>query len=365
MATTTWVPTTDQILNLEGVRHRIDRFRFELCDRELRPIGELHPDLSEATPSIQNDTSDNTSRRLSGMKLTADEVADVNTLTDRLRVYMTLQNDEEYRLGTFLWADDSRPERSWGAEKNSELVDFSYILNQPAANSYGWGKNATISLVIFFLMFRAGFSMEDIAVVGDEANRGMVDVKAWEPGATWLQMLADVGSLIGFASPWFDRDGRVHFDQPPNPDTDQITIPAYDADTRVIADSIVFSDDMLAAPNVFTVYDSGTDRLRSGTYELPSSAPHSFANRGFRIARVESTQGIETQALASRAARNLARNSDAFEWVTFNSTADPRHETHDVIEAFGERWLETSWSIELRSGGPMQHTMKRVTYDIV
>jgi hypothetical protein len=80
---------------------------------------------------------------------------------------------------------------------------------------------------------------------------------------------------------------------------------------------------------------------------------------------VESTQGIETQALASRAARNLARNSDAFEWVTFNSTADPRHETHDVIEAFGERWLETSWSIELRSGGPMQHTMKRVTYDIV
>jgi len=362
---TLWAPTTEQILNLDGVRHRIDRFRFELCDRELNPIGELHPDRTSSAPQIQNDSSDNTSRRLTGLKLTPDESSDVNTLTDRLRVYMTLQNDDEFRLGTFLWADDSRPERSWGAEQNAQLVDFSYILNQPAANAYGWGKNATIALVIFFLLYRAGLSLEDIAVVGDEASRGLADPKTWEPGATWLQMLTDVGAVVGFTSPWFDRDGRVHFDQSPDPDRDNVTIPSYDSGTRVIADSIVRSDDLLAAPNVFAVYDSGTDRLRSGTYALPVSAPHSFARRGFRIAKVESVQGLDTQAQANNAARNLARSSDAFEWVTFNSTADPRHETLDVIEAFGERWLETSWALELRSGGAMQHTMKRVTYDVI
>lgn len=362
---TLWAPTTEQILNLDGVRHRIDRFRFELCDRQLNPIGELHPDRDSSVPQIQNDFSDNTSRRLSGFKLTPEEASDVNTLSDRLRVYLTLQNDIEFRLGTFLWADDSRPERSWGAEQNAELVDFSYILNQPAASAYGWGKNTTIALVIFFLLMRAGIPLEDIAVVGDEANRGLADPKAWEPGATWLQMLNDLGALVGFASPWFDRDGQVHFDQPPNPDVDEVTIPSYGSDTRIIADSIVRSDDMLSAPNIFTVFDSGTDRLRSGTYEIPASAPHSFANRGFRIARVESVQGLGNQTIANRAAQNLARNSEAFEWLTFNTTADPRHETLDVIEAFGVRWLETSWSLELRSGGPMQHTMKRVTYDVV
>lgn len=364
MATTTWSPTTEEILNLDGVRHRIDRFRFELCDRDLNPIGELHPDEGNV-PQIQNDTSNNTSRRLTNFKLTPDESADINTLTDRLRVYMRLQNDAEYRLGTFLWADDSRPQRSWGNEQNAELVDFSYVLSQGSATAFGWGKGATITLIMFFLMFRAGFELKDVAVIGDEAARGLRDARSWEPGATWLQMLTDLGAACGFVPPWFDRDGRCHFDQPPDPAFDELTVPSYDAETRIIADSIVHTDDMLSAPNTFAVYDSGTDRLRSGRYDLPASAPHSFAKRGFRIAKVESVQGLETQAIADKAARNLARSSDAFEYLTFNSTADPRHETFDIVEAFGERWLETAWSLELRSGGPMQHTLKRVTYATV
>jgi hypothetical protein len=121
----------------------------------------------------------------------------------------------------------------------------------------------------------------------------------------------------------------------------------------------------LAAANAFAVYDSGTDRLRSGRYDIPASAPHSFANRGFRIGRSESVQGLENQDLATRAARNLARRSDVFEYVTFNSTADPRHETYDVVDAFGDRWLEVSWSLELRSGGAMSHNLKRVSYDVI
>src|SRR5690606_33774020 len=51
-----FIPTATQILNLENVRQRTDSFRFELCDKHLKPIGELHPDFSQ-TPTIQNDTS--------------------------------------------------------------------------------------------------------------------------------------------------------------------------------------------------------------------------------------------------------------------------------------------------------------------
>lgn len=359
-----WAPTTDQILNLEGVRRRSDRFRFELCDRDLRPIGELHPDRAGSVPSITNDTSSNTARRLSGLKLLPDEAADVNTVTDRLRVYMVLQNDEEFPLGTFLWADASEPLRSWGSESTSELVDFSYILDQPTTQAFGWGRGANITLIMIFLLNRVGFELGDLYPIGTEGARLLAEPKSWEPGVTWRQMLIDLGSVVGFAPPWFDRNTKLHNDQTPDPALDEPTVPAYGPDTRVIADSIVFSDDLLAAPNEWAVFDSGTDRLRSGRYQLPASAPHSFQNRGYRVGKTESVQGLTSQALADKAARKLANSGNALEWISFSSTLDPRHDTYDIYDAFDRRWLETSWTMELRSGGTMTHTAKRTSYDV-
>lgn len=360
----TWQPTTEQILNLDGVKRRSDRFRFELCDQDLKPIGEVHPDRAESVPTISNDTDSNSSRRMSGFKLLPDEIRDVNTITDRLRAYMILQNDVEFRLGTFLWADANRPQRSWGEEQHSELVDYSYILDQENTQAYGWGRGGTIVLIMYFLIFRAGFELADVAAIGPEASRGLVEPMSWQPGSRWMQQLEDLGNIVGFAPPWVDRDGRFHLDQVPDPAYDEPTVPAYGSGTRVMADSILYSDDILSAPNDFAAFDSGTDRLRSGRFQVPTSAPHSFAKRGFRIGKTESVQGLETQAQANKATRNLARESDAFEVVVFTSTADPRHETYDIVDAFGKRWLETGWSLELRSGGPMQHTMKRTTYDV-
>src|SRR5690606_16740578 len=110
-----FAPTATQILNLENVRQRTDSFRFELCDKDLKPTGGLHPDFSQR-PTLQNDTSNSRSRRRQNLKLFPDEAQDVNPLTDRVRVYMTLQDGTEYRLGTFMWADNSRPLREWGEE---------------------------------------------------------------------------------------------------------------------------------------------------------------------------------------------------------------------------------------------------------
>lgn len=363
MATRIWAPSSDDILDLKGVYHRVDRFRFELCDQQLRPTGELHPDR-DSPPSIQREADG--SRRLSGLKLVGSEIDDINPLTDRLRVYMVLQNDVEYRLGTFLWIDASRPERSWGTEHTSELADFTHILSQKATRPYEWGRGAgPINLIIMFLCFKAGFELEDLAKIGDESRRSIAEPVTWAPGASWSDMLGDLGNLLGFVPPWFDRDGRMHFDQAPDPAIDATTVPPYGPGTRVIADSVVSTDDILNASNVWAVVDSGTDRLRVGRYTLPESAPHSYQKRGYRVADVENVQGLTSQAQADNTARKRARSAgDSFEFLTFNSTLDPRHDTYDVVDAFGKRWLETSWSMELRSGGAMSHTLKRTSYDV-
>jgi hypothetical protein len=359
-----WAPTSDQILNLDGVRRRFDSFRFELNNRDLTPIGELHPDRTGSVPSIQNDISNETSRRLSNFKLTGDEAQDVNPVSDRLRVYMVLQNGAQYLLGTFLWATENEPVRSWGLEKHHELLDYSFILNQQSTKAYGWGRGGTINLIMIFLMGEAGLGLRDMYPIGEEANRGLREPRSWEPGSTWAEKIDNMGIGCGFAPVWFDRFGRAHLDAAPSPEFDQPTVPEYDVNTRIIADSIMYSNDILSAPNEFGVFDSGTSQLIVGRHQLPAAAPNSFNKRGFRIGATESVQGLTSQAAANKSALGLARRSDVYEYLTFQSTADPRHDAYDIVPAFSKNWLEIGWDLECRCGGLMTHNLKRVFYDV-
>ena len=170
----------------------------------------------------------------------------------------------------------SRPLRSWGNQYDAELVDLTYVLDQQSTQALGWGRNTLITNIIFAILGRAAFTLDDVAVVGEEAKRNLAEPMVWQPGTTWLQMLTDLGNIVGFAAPWFDRNGLIHHDQPPDPDIAIPTVPSYDSAPRIVADSIVPSDDLLSAPNDFAVFDSGTDRLRVGRYQLPAGAPHSL-----------------------------------------------------------------------------------------
>lgn len=354
-----WAPTTEQILNLDGVRRRSDQFRFDLLDQTGAVIGALHPDR-ERPPVVSNDTTRTVPRSLSSFHLPADETRDINPVTDRVQAWMRLQNGVEFSLGVFLWGDASQPVRGWGEEHSSSLVDRTMILNQPFTGSHGWPAGARTDLIILFLVFQAGFTLEDIGGSGDVAT--LSEPVAWPPGTTYTRALTDVGEQIGIAAPWADRHGLLHFEEPPDPTAGDVTaqIPPYGPGTRIIVDSIVRSDDLLAAPNYFFVYDTGIKTSRTGSYSLPASAPHSEANRGFRVAMVEGMQGLASTAQADKAARALSRTKGlAFDWINWSSTADPRHDTWDLVQVEGDTFLETGWSLTCRSGAPMRHTARR------
>jgi hypothetical protein len=359
MSFTHWRPTTDQILNLDGVTRRADSFRFELCNRSWRPIGGLHPDRAVTTPSVS--AAATSARRLSGLMLPESQAADVDVLTDRLRVYMVLQNSDEFLLGSFMWGAESEPLRSWGPEHHSELTDPTFILDQEVTRPYGWSRGGNIHVIMHFLLRQAGFEPRDFFIAAG-ADRGLSEPMSWQPGTTWMRMLEDLCAIVGFAKPWADRFGVIFLRPAPDEDS-PTTVPAYEPGTRIIADSITFTRDMLDAPNDFAVFHSGTDRIITGRAQIPASAPHSFARRGFRIGKAESQQGIETQGQANVAARNLRRSEGlAHQWLAFESSLDPRHDLWDVYDALGSRWVEESWDMQLRSGGKMGHRARRTIY---
>lgn len=360
-----WTPTTAQILDLDEVRHRSDRFEFELQDQQGRLMGSLAPDRDRA-PVVKNDVGSTIHRTLTSFHLPHGEAADVNPITDQVQVWMRLQNDERFSLGVFRWADSARPQRGWGGELASSLSDKGLLLDQGHRGSLSWAPGgATVGLILLFIALK-NFTLDQIAPLPPVVDRGLTEPVSFNPGGTWTRAMTEVGAQVGLVAPWFDRDGILHLTEPPDPDLVSPAMAPYGPGTRVIANSVIESDNLLSAPNVFEVYSSDPNSTARGLHQLPPSAPHSRERRGFEVAMVESVQDLARGAPAGRAARALATGPGRpMEQLEFDSTADPRHDTWDVvtwIDEAGEetRWVETGWTIPCRSGAPMAHKIEKV-----
>ncbi|HEV2928868.1 MAG TPA: hypothetical protein VGW74_09255 [Propionibacteriaceae bacterium] len=355
-----WAPTTTDLLDLSGVRRRADRFRFELWQQGFL-AGTLTPDAARP-PTVKVDTSRAAVRTLESFYLPAGQMHDIDTVADRVRVVHVLQNGAEFSLGWFMWGDDSRPRRGWGSERSSTLVDEGHRLDVGIDRTIGFGAGVDVLLVAIYMALlvipseRISYELTDATLTAPVS---------WPPGTNQVRIMTELMAGIGYLPPFFDRDNILHFR--PLPDvSDPAFEPALSYDTpRVLADSVVESDDLLDAPNRYIVYDSsGQGGGIVGHYDIPSSAPFSIAARdGVVVPRIEAQQGIGTPAAAAKAAKALAmRDGVAYRWASWQSPADPRHDVWDPVALLGRPYLEPAWSISCRSGGVMTHTAKQVAW---
>jgi hypothetical protein len=351
-----WAPTTDQLLDLDGVRRRADSFRFVLLDKEEQDIGELHPDL-DSPPTMKFDSSGSVQRTMSNFNITAIEAGDINPLSDRLRPEMVLQNGAVFPLGIMLWGDDSEPLRPWGPERASELVDKMNILNQGIRQTFGLGKGADIGLAVLGVAL-AYLPIEQIDVDSISADLGVGTT--WALGTAGSKVLTDLLKNVGFLRPYFDLAGHLRMRDTPDVASASPSL-VYEAGGRIIADSILDSNDALRAPNLYKALDPSGQAPVVGTYQIPASEPHSFENRGFYVLHEESIQGLKDTARANRAAKALAVTAGrGYRFRSFESTIDPRHDGSEVLTVIGETWMEDAHSFPMISGGKMSHSLRRV-----
>lgn len=349
--------TTAQLIELDGIRQRSDGFRFELLDVDGALLGELHPNSS--TPAVvTNDVSRRVPRSLDGLKLNPADAAEVNVIRHRVRVVMVLQNGAEFSLGTFLWGDDSRPRHSWGVTRSSSLIDRSFILDQQIGRVVSYNRGMNVGLGFLGVVLDV-LTLDEI--IAEENEQALSAPVAWPPTATRGQIATDLADKIGFLPPYFDRDGFLVWRSVPEVTTAQPAL-VYNAGGRIIAGSMVESDNLLTAPNRYVVVESaGNGNPVVGSWDIPSTAPHSIANRGFPVVRTETMQGIGGPAQAVNAARALAkRDTSTYEWAEFSAVADPRHDTYDVVQYLGVNYLEVAHRLVCRSGGGHFHKLRRV-----
>lgn len=351
------MPTTAELLDLTNVSVRAESVAFELVDPAGAYLGELHP---EAVAKIDNDASAQIKRRLTGLRIAASEVADVNPLSDRLRPFWLLSNGDRLPLGLFLFADASTQRFSFGTTLAGTCVDQGLILGQQLRSSIGFPADTAASTALQTVAEAAGIFTTSIAPSG----YGLGSPLAWPAGTggvTYAKVMEDLCSVAGYHSPYFSNTGTLTIRQA----TDlAVATPTflYRDGGRIATGSMNEATDLLTAPNAFLVIDtSATTGDVSSFWPIPDDAPHSFARRGFYITKVVEAPGVGSVEQAAAVAQAAYRqHPQAYESVTWSSPADPRHDTFDVVDFRGVTYLETSWSLTLAPGGPMTHQAVRV-----
>ena len=340
----------DPLLDLDPwVGQRQCTFRLQLLDGV---SGEQKGDITPIRGArLTHDTNRTIKRQLS-MELGVTDTLRVNTVRDRVLVYMTFPNGAQYPLGRYMFTDSSRQFFTSGRLSNVVMNDEMFLVDQQITSGIN-AKDKSVDnvlasvldpLPIHYRMEQSSFSSQESFSVG--TNRGQI-----------LQSLSLVGDYF---SPWFDNTGELRFIRSFNPAT-RIPDFDFDAGNSVMRDSINETDDLITAPNVFVVISNDPDDPSIevvGTALVPPTAPHSEANRGFRIPLVTDLQ-VSTQGQAQAVAQNLANRFTIFEQVALNTAPDPRHDSYNVIHWQGDLWLELGWSMALIEGGTMGHLLRK------
>jgi hypothetical protein len=310
----------------------------------------------DSPPTLSHDSSSTIPRKLSGVTLDAVDAEWFRPLTDRVLLEVEVAG-VTYQMGRYLCIDSVDVVRSGGIEKPLTLVDEMIIVDQPMETGF-YAAGNPISVAAERLL-------ADMRIAEPVFESGLyTSINSWSSGTSRASVWRDLATEGGYLPPWFDYLGRPRMIQAFDPAT---RIPDFDWDTNsvVVSNSVTRKSDLPDAPNRWVVVSNDTSSESNakanpivGRYDIPATAPHSIANRGFVVPMVVDMQ-VTNQVQADASARTLGVMASMTETITCDTRVDPRHGAYQVVKFLGELWFELSWSMSLDSVGMMGHTLTR------
>lgn len=345
------------------IGQRSSTFRFDLVNGVTgQRLGQVYP-LRDTVPQLDHDTTRTIKRTLT-MDFGKDDTAAINTITDRILPYMVFSDGTEYPLGRYMFSDVTRQKFTSGKLSSTSLVDESFIIDQPMEESFMAGITSTSEFLDFEIDIGQPVNrvleelLADIDIPMNFEDNNMNVIGSWSLGTSRLKVVEDLCIQAGYFSPWIDNDGVFRIILTFDP-IDHVPDFDFDASNVVKYSTIAESDDLLIAPNrIIVINNKANNSVLVGTYDIPSSAPHSIVNRGFVLPDIRNMQ-VTSQGGADTVAQNIGLRETVFERVTLTTVPDPRFDSYNVIKWDNEKWLELSWGMQLIEGGDMTHTMRK------
>lgn len=339
--------------------HRTVSYRYELLDKNDRPIGDV-----TASGSISFD-SNSAIKRVASLSIT--EGKEVDYLSDRIKPYMRLKvagKMLEFPMGVFLMSSPSRQADAISISKNVECYDKTQILSDD--------KFDTRHLI------RAGENYIN-AVATIIASAGITNYRLeassltlrtdieFALGTSKLLAINQLLKAINYNELWADSYGCIRATQYQQPEGRKIDIYYVPGKESIVVPGGEELLDTFQAPNKIIRYleNAESECIKAMVINSDPASKLSTVSRGRTIVDIEAVDDIADQATLEAYTQRVAAEKKIYQQVIFSSAVMPHHEFLDCLYLRNKeldvsgKFIETAWSIDMSVGGTMTHTCRK------
>lgn len=343
-------------------------FRYELVDSTGAVLGDLDG-IVDSCSVEQNWLAD--IKRTARLQIR--DTGEIDYLSDQIRPYVRWflppygpADWVEWPQGTFLLSSAKRKGSAAGVVTRDVVAydRLQIFMDAKVTDRYAVAAGAVVTSAVKTLLDAAG-----VPYLLAPSTSTLPTAKEWEPGTTQLKIINDLLDVINYNSLSFDEDGRALV-QPYRLPSDRPDEYTYADDTDgLIVPEVEQELDLFGVANqwVLTVSDPDRPMLRSVYTNNSPGSPTSTVRRGRTITDFRTEQDAVDQAtLDAKVARLAFEASQVYEAIPFDTALMPIHSGNDAYRliygplAVNARYVEQSWSMDLRVGAKMKHRARRM-----
>jgi hypothetical protein len=272
----------------------------------------------------------------------------------------------EFPLGVFLLSTPSRRARETGGViREVEAYDQLQVLKDDRVTGrYLIVVGTPYIGAIKTLLDGAGIVSQNLTT----STKTLPVDREWDMGTPKLTIIGELLKALNYDPLFFDEEG-VAIARPYVSSDQRASEYTYaDDDKSVLFPDVEETVDLFNVPNQFVLTVSQPDRpaLRSIYTNNNPASPTSTVSRGRTIVDPRQVDAVDQATLDSLAQTAAFKASQVYQTVSMGTGIMPQHSHNDVLSlqfsslGINAKYEEIGWSMQLKAGARMEHTIRRV-----
>lgn len=337
-------------------------FRYDLLNYNETKIGELQ--------SLGGSLGLNSLaqiKRKGRLQFKENELNDVDWLNDKVQPVFILNKTYEFPLGVFMISSPSRSLKNKSIYRSVECFDTSLILLEDKFDTrYRIVEDTNYITAINSIIGSAGIWKINIPHIDAKVKTD----REFEIGTSKLEAVNYLLQEVNYTSIWVDELGNFTASPYILPN-DRIVEYSYKNDDMsiILSDTSVEEMDLFSVPNKWVIVATNPEvepMVSRYTNENGASAT-STVSRKRTIVDYREVDDIANQGILNEYTRRIAyESSNVYGKFLFDTAIMPHHSYMNCLFCehtdldIKNKYIETSWEMELEAGGKMSHNARRV-----